>query len=554
MGTSGGQPTAKRVKFSKSETPKDFLGISAIGTISESEDWGLLSTWQTKGRDDPMLVEDDTVAEAADTRIVSSGTAWLAASDFCPEPGPSSSRVGTTRTRNSSSPLGAVVLMASLRQTFASSDVISEFSSYTASWATLALILPAILAIVIISCTFGVKIGYFLGSVGGKASLSSRAYNLSTHYGRLTHEEKTFSDGTLYDSAGNKIGHREGNCAGASVYDRLGRYIGYLAENIRGETEVILMQFGAAPVGLAPLGLTSHEMMEAWQDLEAIQSVLEVAGAAHAPPIAHQPDLMKQKVLFGPWWKEGRTYMYIYDAAGQAIGQVLADSGASTEMLVREEALKTLDKSGCLLFSMELSEGEKKKMQLTTMAKGSQPTIIGKVGLRFTYYICDQSETQQGSTTHGLNAPPGVPVAVDHVAFVVRNGGSPDILMGCRCLGRNSIIPRCVMRNDQLTTACHLEFGTLLNDSPPAQLITHHLNSTPLPDQTKIFNVEAVRRMIERVAPTTTESALEQPDAASAMELSAEDLYHDVQEIIQLMTEANKEAAGNLPEIGTGSS
>ena len=60
--------------------------------------------------------------------------------------------------------------------------------------------------------------------------------------------------------------------------------------------------------------------------------------------------------------------------------------------------------------------------------------------------------------------------------------------------------------------------------------------------------------MIERVAPTTTESALEQPDAASAMELSAEDLYHDVQEITQLMTEANKEAAGNLPEIGTGSS
>ena len=146
--------------------------------------------------------------------------------------------------------------------------------------------------------TFGVKIGYFLGSVGGKASLSSRAYSLSTHYGRLTHEEKTFSDGTLYDSAGNKIGHREGNCAGASVYDRLGRYIGYLAENIRGETEVILMQFGAAPVGLAPLGLTSHEMMEAWQDLEAIQSVLEVAGAAHAPPAAPQPDLIKQKVLF----------------------------------------------------------------------------------------------------------------------------------------------------------------------------------------------------------------------------------------------------------------
>lgn len=245
--------------------------------------------------------------------------------------------------------------------------------------------------------------------------------------------------------------------------------------------------------------------------------------------------------------------MYIYDAVGQAVGQVLADSGASTEMLVREEALGSLDKRGCLLFKLELSEAEKSKMQLTTMARGKQPAIVGKVGLRFTYYICDQSETQRGSTALDLNAPPGIPVAVDHVAFVVRNGGSPDILMGCKCLGRNSIIPRCVLRNDVLSTACHLEYGTLLNDSPPAQLITHYLNNTPLPDGSVICNGAAVQRMIERVTPVFGESALEQPGAASAMELSAEEIFADVQESIAHMERAQKEATGDVNPPGLGS-
>ena len=62
--------------------------------------------------------------------------------------------------------------------------------------------------------------------------------------------------------------------------------------------------------------------METWNELEATHSVLEVAGLTQAPPITHQPDLTKQQVLFGAWWREGRTYIYIYDAAGQAVGQV----------------------------------------------------------------------------------------------------------------------------------------------------------------------------------------------------------------------------------------
>ena len=278
----------------------------------------------------------------------------------------------------------------------------------------------------------------------------------------------------------------------------------------------------------APLGLASYETCAAWTSLFSSGEVLEPVrldlGTAaledlmqlyQSLPKGHQKDIRDQTILFGPFRGEGRTYAFAHGWSNDqfyssSAFKILMDSGAATEMMVREEALDSLLSAGCLLWRMELSDHQ--RPPLSTMKGGrTQPRVVARVGLMLGWHLCPQEMAYSNSKEAVCAAKrrlmesdvPGIPIEVYHVAFVVQDGGEPDLLMGCQCLGRNSIIPRCQMRNGQLITACHLEFGTILSDRLPMDIEDqlHHrkLNRGYLPG-TVVYDELTVERWARRGA------------------------------------------------------
>ena len=240
--------------------------------------------------------------------------------------------------------------------------------------------------------------------------------------------------------------------------------------------------------------------------LEHTYSIAESFVALVAPNTGREVfDLRHMSRLDGPTLEQ-RAYAYFYDANCNILGKCLMDSGSSSAMFIRKEAVSSMNKNGSTWYVHLYDEQKINEHKITTYDKGSsQPRIVGQWGGTVVFHV-----KAPGSETGEFKE-----VFVN--AFVIEGTApGPDLLGGCRFMGAHGIIVKPNMSMGTVTNEVMCRYTILTDDSLPTAVLNEI--AKPGSQHVKIFSgkrdmlASAVQRQVSReeragVAPASNGAA-----------------------------------------------